>query len=91
MVDQIKEMFLVTMSHGIIENEIKEMKNLQEDKQQALEQCIRLIQDDQKYYEEYDNGQKKAVEEQLQNAEEEIKMKKTFENEYKLKCIYINN
>lgn len=88
MVDQIKEMFLVTMSHGIIENEIKEIKTLQQKKQGALEQCIRLIQDDQKYYEEYDNEKKKEVDNQLVLAEEEIKMKKSFENEYKMKCNY---
>ncbi len=86
MVDQIKEMFLVTMSHGIIENEIQKLKQSQMDKQAALEQSIKLIQEDTKYFENYDNIKKKEVDQQQILAEEEIKKKKMFEAEYKTKC-----
>lgn len=46
MVEQKKEMFLVTMSHGIIENEIKMLKQSQFDKQMALEKSKKMIEDD---------------------------------------------
>lgn len=38
LIEQKKEMFLVTMSHGILENEIERLKQIYLDKKYALEQ-----------------------------------------------------
>lgn len=38
LIEQKKEMFLVTMSHGILENEIERLKEIYREKKSALEQ-----------------------------------------------------
>lgn len=38
LIEQKKEMFLVTMSHGILENEIERLKEIEREKKSALEQ-----------------------------------------------------
>ena len=46
LIEQKKEMFLVSMSHGILENEIERLKMINAEKQEALEQSRKMLDKD---------------------------------------------
>lgn len=67
--EQKKEMFLVTMTHGIIEKEIQNLTNQAEEREKALEESNKILENDQEdfeqYYEKYKNETKK-IEDQFE-------------------------
>ena len=46
-------MFLVTMAHGIIEQEIDKLKKICEDKSKALDQSLVMLTQDQENFDKY--------------------------------------
>ena len=50
LVDQKKEMFLVEMTVGIIDNEIKRLKEISDDKRNALEGSKRMLDADKEHF-----------------------------------------
>ena len=56
--EQKKEMFLVTMTHGIIENEIKKLKSQADDREKALKESEHLLIQDMKDFEQFQEREK---------------------------------
>lgn len=56
-------MFLVTMAHGIIEQEIDKLKKICEDKSKALDQSLVMLTQDQENFDKYkDLNEKQRIE-----------------------------
>lgn len=62
LVEQKKEMFLVTMQHGIIENEIKKLKSIAHEKNDALLLSDKMLEKDKQDFNHYLDENKRASE-----------------------------
>jgi hypothetical protein len=72
-------MFLVTMAHGIIQNEIQKLKKTSEDKELALDMSRKMLEQDHENFQKYlENNKAQKVEAEMR-AETEIKEKKARE------------
>lgn len=62
LVEQKKEMFLVTMQHGIIENEISKLKTIAFEKMDALQLSDKMLEKDKQDFNYYLDENKQASE-----------------------------
>lgn len=89
--EQKKEMFLVTMTHGIIEKEIDNLTSQAEERSKALQESNQILEKDkedfEQYYEKYKSETKK-IEEQF---EKQVQKRLAKEQEIKNRQITVNS
>jgi hypothetical protein len=85
--EQKKEMFLVTMTHGIIEQEIGNLTSQAEERARALQESNQILEKDkedfEQYYEKYKTETKK-IEEQF---EKQVQKRLAKEQEIKVSIL----
>ncbi len=62
LIEQKKEMFLVSMAHGILENEIERLKMINAEKQEALEQSRKMLDKDREDFARHFENNKQLTE-----------------------------
>ncbi|CAK59698.1 unnamed protein product (macronuclear) [Paramecium tetraurelia] len=83
LLEQKKEMFLVSKAHGIIEEEIDKLKLMSKEKKEALEQSLKMLETDNENFQKYLDTNKQQKLDAEQKADQEVKEKKAKESEIK--------
>ncbi|KRX04877.1 hypothetical protein PPERSA_06511 [Pseudocohnilembus persalinus] len=92
MLDQKKEMFLVTMSHGIIQSEIQRLQNISKEREMALQLSKKLLKQDEQQFTQYVEKNKKEklmAEQEAENQGIQRKNKEQLLKELNIKLISI--
>jgi len=85
LLEQKKEMFLVEMTAGIIENERETLIQKSGDKEDALKKSDEMLEKDWKEFETYKHKNKQETDQAVQEYNQEVDFRKRTETDYKIK------
>lgn len=89
--EQKKEMFLVTMTHGIIEKEIDNLTSQAEERARALQESSQILEKDREDYEQFFEKYKAETKKIEEQNEKQLQKRLAKEQEIKARQITVNS
>lgn len=89
--EQKKEMFLVTMTHGIIEKEIRNLKDQADQRDRALKESNDILKQDIADFDRFQEDEKIETKKKEESFEKQVQIRLVKEQEIKNKLIIFNS